>query len=623
MSNQDESKFPPPPPPGLPAPGGTQPPPGIPHPNTPTSAATTQTILPPIAPPQPAVPSTVPPTAPSTTNTAATTATTTTPIAKPAGRRHKTVDISSHEEFPTLAAGSQVRKSKRGFGSSAASLQMRREKEKEKEGGSQQGGVGGSGGAAVPPLPPPPFPPATTTTTTTAAATEVKTKKSDEEEKEEEEEGKEQKKVKSPKINSLAAAAAAAEREALAATTLNQPTSQSTFPQFQTTTPPPRAGLPLQARPLSQAGLPFQAGPSSQAGLPLRASPLSQAGIPLQAGLPAFHASLQATTGTERPDRWVMTPEEAHRAVYNIVHNLMPGFSTDIFDQAMQNRGGLTLGEEEDYQTQERVFATEHQNMRLRFAMCDLKQLGLHDAIEFALLKCAQNLMAKWYEPDINKIMYDFRERVRLGSMDRVIGNKMRILLEHSTRAKKYVVAKLRKMWVRQQAEEAAAAAAAAAAEAKAEAAGGPSAPADNQDQENLGTGRKAKQKIEPSDDQEDPESEPATVSGDCDGPANEESTDENTPTWELSPTKKSFVTMLQLAALWDNDKYKAYIAEFEPSRYTRMMKKRVITYEGDWEEGGTEAGQYPGSVAVGVGGGAVYSSRRSMYMGRFPDSFF
>ncbi|KAF3096415.1 hypothetical protein TWF102_006686 [Orbilia oligospora] len=580
-------------------------------------------------------------------------------------RRHpQQVDIASHEQFPTLAAGIQVKQSKRKH-------PKKKELDEDKLGeGSNSGaviaevkgvetekvGVRGGGGELVIPVP---------------HLTQQQTPSS------------------SPRYqptNPASQASPSTPTLPLFSTgspvdqgqyQFGPPTSTSNSPQFETASSSfqagqvgqPQAGPSSQTRPSSQPGpskfipSPLQAtSPSLQN--PFQSSPSNHTASP-------FHSYTQspapmADNPSPRPARWAMSPQEVDQCIFNIMNNLNPLYSTDVFTQAALNAGlpdpntmlrtSLTARRagvpdpNAQYWTQghtpaqalysgpagywedldpptEPIFLTERQQMRLGFAIHKLGSRGLKSVIEFTRYVCLRNLMAAWEETDINKIWHKYKMKGTdlFGGIPYSLNRKVQVLMTHIERAEEYCTIQLQNLQQKNEAEMTKKTA---------------TLKVDQESTDERQGNWKGKEKALPSHENNPPGNVlftgvQAHESGEAQGKGRgkwadkkspgkgnngstfvngQESTRKRLANFQLDLRFKSFVTILQLARIWNEADYGWFVDTLQDFGFPKMMRARYELLESDmqssliakWSPGEDSAPvQDLRGGNIGAGGGA------------------
>ncbi|KAK6334094.1 hypothetical protein TWF696_002596 [Orbilia brochopaga] len=75
----------------------------------------------------------------------------------------------------------------------------------------------------------------------------------------------------------------------------------------------------------------------------------------------------------------------------------------------------------------------------IRMALYRLKQEGVEEVVEYVRLKCLQNLLAKFEEPSIDKLVDKIKEMHRLKTMEQWRTTYIAVLFEHTTRARRCI----------------------------------------------------------------------------------------------------------------------------------------------------------------------------------------
>ncbi|EGX50376.1 hypothetical protein AOL_s00076g140 [Orbilia oligospora ATCC 24927] len=585
-------------------------------------------------------------------------------------RRHtQQVDITSHEQFPTLAAGIQVKQSKRkhpkkkefdedkvgeGSNSSAVIAEVKRVE-------TEKVGVRGGGGELVVPVPhstqqqTPPSSPRYQPTNPASQAS-----------------------PSTPTLPLFPTGSPVDQGQYQ----LGPPTSTSTSLQFETSSPSfqagqvgqPQAGPSSQTRPSSQPGpstfipSPLQAtSPSLQN--PFQSSPSNHTASP-------FHSYSQspapmADNPSPRPARWAMSPQEVDQCIFNIMNNLNPLYLTDVFTQAALNAGlpdpnamlrtSLTARRagvpdpNAQYWTQghtpaqalysgpagywedldpptEPIFLTERQQMRLGFAIHKLGSRGLKSVIEFTRYVCLRNLMAAWEEPDVDKIWHKYKMKGAdlFGGIPYSLNRKVQVLMTHIERAEEYCTIQLQNLQQKNEAEMTKKTA---------------TLKVDQESTDERQGNWKGKEKAFPSHENSPPGNAlftgvQAHESGEAQGKGKGRWADKRSPgkgnngstfingqesTWkklansQLDLRFKSFVTILQLARIWNEADYGWFVDTLQDFGFPKMMRARYELLESDmqsslvakWPPGEDSAPvQDLRSGNIGGGGGAGGSSR-------------
>ncbi|KAK6510931.1 hypothetical protein TWF506_010019 [Arthrobotrys conoides] len=427
--------------------------------------------------------------------------------------------------------------------------------------------------------------------------------------------------------------------------------SVSNSPQFETANSSFQAGLtgPIgsyQHLGLLQAGPPTQTRPSPQPGPSTFTPPLFQATTPslqnpfqpspsISTASPFYSQAQSPATMAEntpqRPARWAMSPDEVDRCIFNIMNNLNPLYSTDVFTQAAVRAGlpdpnamlrtslaaqragapdpnaqywshgntpAQTLyadppAEWEDLDPPtEPIYLTEAQHMKLGFAIHKLGPQGLRELIEFTRYVCLRSLMAAWEEPDINKIWhkYNMKGTDLFGGLPYSLNRKVQILMTHIERAEEHCAIQLQKWAEADMAKRMA------------------TLTVDQQGADDKQGNGKGKEKAVPSHENNPPGNATSTdirvqEPGEVQGKGKGKMTDKKSPgkssrgsplvsgqdsgarrltNVQLDQHLKSFATILQLAGIWNKGEYAWYVDTLQDFGFPKMMRSRHALLESD-----------------------------------------
>ncbi|KAK6497779.1 hypothetical protein TWF481_012181 [Arthrobotrys musiformis] len=382
-----------------------------------------------------------------------------------------------------------------------------------------------------------------------------------------------------------------------------------------------------------------------------------------------------------RPPRRALSPTEVDRTMWNIMQNLNPIYSSDTFARSAYqagledpgklirasisaNRSGLrdphahlwsyngepaqAVWTKEEYDWDEvdapdEVYLNEVQEMKLRFAIHKLGLHGLEELIASTRFYVLRVLVAAFEETDVNQI---WKKYVTIGrdpcaGYSYSLNRKVQVLMTHLRQAgrhcflqfqKKYqmgVVNPMSSLAIRSQETE-------------------------PRDEQSNGKGKgkvvvSTRENDHPKGKTIDKKSPPGNSSRiqplvSSGNGSNGSSSNKGSPKKRLTNVPfdsgyKSFAMILQLASIWDENKYRWYIDAFEEFKFTELIRLRKDIMEGngnphEWNFRKEFDPRVPYEVASrsggGIGGatglgrpGPSSGPPGGRFPGRFPDSHF